>query len=47
MQSIAETCVRFDGAHIHQLGFGDRGTHVYYLKVGSTASAKSRKFAHE
>ena len=34
MQTIAETCVRFDAAHlrIHQLGFGDRCTHVSYLK---------------
>ena len=32
MQNIAETCVRFDAApFIHQLGFGDRGTHVSYL----------------
>ena len=31
MQTIAETCVRI--AFIHQLGFGDRCTHVSYLKV--------------
>ena len=34
MQTIAETCVRFDAAHLSvNFSFGDRCTHVSYLII--------------
>ena len=39
MQSITETCVRFDAAHlsINLVSEIDRSTHVSYLKIGESA----------
>ena len=44
MQTIAETCVRFDAAH--QLGFGDRSTHVSYLNFVTTHTAVPLLHSH-